>query len=134
MKAEFVNLKEIEKNLLDSIKVMAVGTEQGLAEVGERGVGILKRNTPVAEGRLRNSMSYTINRKVVSPLGPESSSDVIRKNNKKDEVVIGTNVIYAAWVEYMAKNGSQGYMYKSFKQLKPIAKKVLETAIRRAYK
>ena len=132
---EFVNMKEIEKNLLDSVKVMSKTVEEGLTEVGERGVGILDRNTPVGEtSRLRQSMSYTINRKVKSPLSPKSQADVIRRAKTKDEVVIGTNVVYAAYVEYMAKNGSQGYMNRSYKQLKPIAKKIMATVIGRKFK
>ena len=137
---EFVNMKEIEKNLLNSVKVMSKTVEEGLTEVGERGVGILKRNTPVYSGpdhtggRLRQSMSYTINRKVKSPLSPKSQADVIGRVKTKDEVVIGTNVVYAAYVEYMANNGSQGYMNRSYKQLKPIAKKIMATVIGRKFK
>jgi hypothetical protein len=133
MNAEFVNMKEIEKNIDGVVKVASKTVEQGLMEVGQRGADIVKRNSPFISGRLRNSMSYTINNKVWSPYGG-GGDDIIRKNSKKDEVVIGTNVIYAPYVEYMAKNGSAGFMLGSYKQLKPIAKKVMETVFKGAFK
>ncbi len=125
------NIKEINKNLMDLVKVVASTNIQALTEVGERGVGILRRNTPVKDGRLRNSMSYTLNGKVFDPLNAKNDGDKLRVSNKKDRVIIGTNVVYGPRVEYLAKNGSAGYMLRSYKQLKPIAMKVMKTVFRR---
>lgn len=129
----FTGDKEILKNLEKSVKVMAKTAEEGLIEVGERGVAILDRNTPVDEGRLRASMSYTIAKKVEAPLGG-NGEDILRKNKADDQVVIGTNVIYAEHVEFRSKNGSAGFMLRSYKQLVPIAKKVLATVISKRFK
>lgn len=133
MKAEFVNMKEIEKNLLNSVNVMSKTVTEGLAEVGERGVEILKRNTPVDSGRLRNSMSYTIANRIHAPLGGRAE-DTVNAHASKEEVIIGTNVIYGPHVEYMSKNGSQGFMARSYRTLRGIAKKVLDEAIRREFR
>ena len=125
--------KEILENLIKSVKVMAKTTNEALIEIGERGVGILDRNTPVDKGRLRQSMSYTISGKVTAPLGG-TGDDILRKSNNDDEVVIGTNVIYAEPVEFKSKNGSAGYMFRSYKQLVPIAKKVLGKFIKTRFR
>ena len=130
---KFTGSDDILKNLKDSVKVVSETTQEGLIEIGERGVAILDRNTPVDEGRLRSSMSYTIANKVEAPLGGKGE-DILRKSKDKDQVIIGTNVIYAAFVEYRAKNGSAGYMLRSYKQLVPIAKKVLETVLKKRFK
>jgi len=129
-----LNEKEVLKNMNDSVKVMSKTVEEGLIEIGERGVEILDRNTTVISGRLRNSMSYTIGGKVVDPLGADFADDKLRKNRKKDRVIIGTNVIYAPSVEYLAKNGSAGFMLRSYKQLVPIAKKIMATILKRRFK
>lgn len=116
------SVSEIQANIDKALKVVAKTTEEALLEVGERGVAILKNNTPVDSGRLRNSMSYTVSNRVEGNTGPDS--DAVNKSNDKNTVTIGTNVIYAPRVEFMAKNGSQGFMQRSFNQLVPIAKSV----------
>jgi len=131
---KILNLKEIQNNLEKQTIVVSKTLEEGLREVGERAVGILDRNTPVDEGRLRNSMSYTIAGDVVDPLRAESSGDKLRKITDKDKVVIGTNVVYGPRVEYLAKNGSAGFMLRSYKQLLPIAKRILESVMKRRFK
>lgn len=131
---KILNLREIQNNLEKQVKVVSKTLEEGLKEVGERAVGVLDRNTPVDEGRLRNSMSYTIAGQVYDPLGADETNDKLRKITDKDKVIIGTNVKYAARVEYLAKNGSAGFMLRSYKLLVPIAKRVLESVMRRRFK
>ena len=126
--------KAIEKNLDKSLNIMSNTLEESLIEVGERAVGILRENTPVVEGRLRNSMSYTIAGKVYDPLNAEQTGDKVNKSSKKDRVIIGTNVVYAPSVEYMASNGSAGFMLRSYKLLIPIAKKIVGDIIKRSFK
>ena len=90
------------------IKVVSKTAEQALDEVGLRGVDIVKKNTVSDTGRLRGSMGYSISGKVVAVEAFEDG-DKIKKNSSKKDVVVGTNVKYAPYVEYLAKNGSQGY-------------------------
>lgn len=133
----FTGDKEILNNLKKSVKVMSETSQEGLMEIGERGVGILDRNTPVDQGRLRSSMSYTMSytiaNKIKVPVGG-NGQDILRKSKPKDRVVIGTNVIYAEYVEFRSKNGSAGYMLRSYKQLVPIAKKVLATVVSKRFR
>lgn len=121
-----IGADEVIRNLEKQMKIIAKTKEQGLIEIGERGVGILKLNTPVKDGRLRNSMSYTTNSKSVDPLGANNPQDKLRALSSKSEVIIGTNVIYAPKVEYLATNGSAGYMLRSYKQLKPQAEQIFQ--------
>jgi len=110
---------------------VGVGVEEGLEEAGLRGVGIVKGNTPVDTGRLRNSMAYTVKGKVV---GGVEGEDRIKQVQEDKVVVVGTNVIYGPSVEYMSKTGSKGFMLRSFYQWKPIADLVIADAIRKGIK
>jgi hypothetical protein len=118
--------KEIIANLENVLKIVAKTQVEALEEVGQRGVGILKLNTPVDTGRLRNSMGYTVANKV------EGGENTVNRTSEKDSVYLGTNVIYAPSVEYRSKNGSQGFMLRSFNQLVPIAKKIIENSFKGA--
>ena len=120
------NAKDIIKNIDKFVKVASTNITEGLDEVGERGTGIAKKNTPVTSGRLRNSMSYTVDNKVKGGTG-----DILNKSSDKKTVIIGTNVIYGPKVEYTSTTGSKGFMLRSYKQLKPIAEKVLGTFIKK---
>lgn len=124
-------MDDAKRNLAKLVTVIATTATEGLSEIGERGVEILKRNTPVKDGRLRNSMSYTVDGKSIDPLGAEQPSDKLRVNKKKDNVIIGTNVKYGPKVEFLAKNGSAGYMLRSYKQLKPVAEKIMQKAFKK---
>jgi hypothetical protein len=119
---------EVERNLKNVLKIVAESKEKALHEVGQRGVGIVKQNTPVDTGRLRNNMGYSIGNKAVG------SNDAVKASGDPNTVNIGTNVVYAAYVEYMAKNGSQGYMQRSFNQLLPIAKAIFKDVFKRGLK
>lgn len=98
-------MNTIQNNLKGVVKSLSKDSEQALQEVGQRGVGITKANTPVQSGRLRQSMDYDV---------------------KNETVTIGTNMVYAVSVEFRSKNGSQGFFLRSFNQLVPIAKKVFQ--------
>lgn len=128
------NAKYISKQWDKQIKIMSDNLPDGLAEVGQRGTSILRRNTPVLSGRLRNSMSYTVANKVVAPFAFFKKMDILNRNRRKNRVYIGTNVIYGPSVEYLSKNGSKGFMYRSYKQLKPIADKVLGKYLKDVFK
>jgi len=125
------NAKQIASNIDKFVKVASSNIEEGLDEVGERGVAIIKKNTPIVSGRGRNSMSYTTNNKVVTPDKPDFPGDELKKSKNKKEVIMGTNVIYMPKVEYTSTTGSKGFMLRSYKQLKPIAEKVLGTFIKK---
>lgn len=116
---------EVERNLQNVLKIVAQSKAEALEEIGQRGVGIVKKNTPVDSGRLRNNMGYSIGNKAVG------GDDSVKASGDPNTVNIGTNVIYAAYVEYMAKNGSQGYMQRSFNQLLPIAKAIFKDVFKR---
>ena len=126
------NAKEIQRNIDKFVKVTAKNTTEALDEIGLRGVGILKRNTPVVEGALRNSEAYTIDGKIKE--GEGNTADIIRPIKDKKTVIIGTNKIYAPKVEFLSKTGSRGFMFKSFKQLKPIANKIFKDVLGKGLK
>jgi len=126
-----LGMKDVLKNFDKAIKVASETTEEALIETGERAVGILKDNTPVDSGRLRNSMSYTTQGKVYNPLG---GTDIVNRTTEKNTVVVGTNTVYAPRVEYMAQNGSAGFMLRSYKQLVPIAKAIFRDIFKRSFK
>jgi hypothetical protein len=128
---EIQGTQEVLANVNKVIKVVSKSTKEGLIEIGERGVNYLKIETSsfVDTGRLRQSMSYTIDNKVYNPLGNE---DNVKPSNEKDSVYIGTNVVYARHVEYLAKNGSQGYMLRAYKRTKDAAEKIMQKVIKGA--
>lgn len=117
---------KIKANLKKQMKIAAKTKTEGLIEIGERGVGILKLNTPVKEGRLRGSMSYTIDNKSIDPLGAFDSKDKLPTISTDKTVVVGTNVIYAPRVEFLSQTGSAGFMLRSYKQLKPKAEEIMK--------
>lgn len=106
-------------------KSVSKNIDEALLEIGERGVGYLKLETPVDSGRLRNSMSYTVDKKVYSPLC-QSATDNVNRSGEKDVVYIGTNVVYAPSVEYLAQNGSAGFMLRAYKKTKKVAADILK--------
>jgi hypothetical protein len=124
-----VNTFEINRALKNYMKVVSRTSAQALEEVGQRGVGIAKANSPVDSGRLRNSMGYSINNKVVS--NADNANDQISPKSGKKFVWIGTNVVYAQKVEYLSKTGSAGFFQRAINQIKPMAKRVFEQAMRR---
>mgnify|MGYP000639621164 CR=1 FL=1 len=121
------NLPVIQANLGRYVTAFKGNLKQGLEESGQRGVAIVKQNTPVKSGRLRNSMAYSIDNRVE---GGTSTEDTIYVNKDDKNVVVGTNVIYAPSVEYLSNTGSRGFMLRSFKQWKPIADHVIAKALR----
>ena len=74
------------------------GIEQGLIAVGTRIITEAKSLSPVKDGRLRNSIMWTI----AGQDGgfDDSGSDKIRSSNKKNELYVGSAVEYAPWQEY----------------------------------
>ena len=103
-------------------------TEAGLHVVGQKGVTIVKQNSPTIEGRLRGSFSYSIDGENEGfgdqGNGKTLPEDKMRNNKKKKTVVIGTNCVYAKKVEFLSNTGSRGFMQISFNQLKQIAEKM----------
>jgi len=126
------NAKTIIKNIDKLVKVQSKNTTEALEEIGHRGTGIIKGNSPTVTSRLKNSMSYTINGKVKDY--EESQSDAVRAIRSKKEVIIGTNVIYGPSVEYLSQKGAKGFMLKSYKQLIPIANKIFQTILGKGLK
>lgn len=118
----------IQQAFDSKFKAISTNIDEALIEIGERGVGYLKRETPVDSGRLRNSMSYTVNKKVYTPLG-QSATDNVRRSTSKDAVYIGTNVIYAPSVEYLAQNGSAGFMLRAYRKTKKAADRIFKSEI-----
>ena len=128
---EIQGTQEVLTNINNVIKVVSKSTEQALVEIGERGVNYLKFETPVDTGHLRQSMSYTVDSKVYRPLGTQ---DNVNPTNEKDALYIGTNVVYARSVEYLAKNGSKGYMLRAYKRTKEVAEQIMQKVIKGAVK
>ena len=100
------NAKEIIKNLEKTVKAVSKTSDEYLEEMGQRGTGIAKKNSPVISGRLHNSWGYTTKKVRVG------NQDSVNKTNEKNTVIVGTNVVYAPKVEYLAKTGSKGFMIR----------------------
>lgn len=129
MSFRVTGLQGVMNSLRDVRRLSSELETQCLDEIGLKGVGILKRNVPVDSGRLRNSMGYTIGGRVEG--SPDEPEDAINPNSDRRSIYIGTNVVYADRVEYMARNGSQGYFLRSFRLIKPMAEGVYEKYMRR---
>ena len=125
------NPKIIQAAFDTKFKAISTNIDQALNEVGERGTNYLKLNTPEITGHLRQSMSYTVGSKVYRPLGHE---DNVTASGDKETVYIGTNVIYAPSVEFLAKNNSQGFMLRAYKHTKKQAKKIFKQAMQEGMK
>jgi len=128
--------KVMQKIFAKKFKAVADNIDESLIEIGERGVNYLKLESPVDSGRLRGSMSYLVNKKVYTPIwdSENKDGDELKKKKEKDSVIIGTNVIYAPSVEYLAKNGSAGFMYKAYKQTKKVAKDIFKKGMQKGMK
>lgn len=116
-------VKQTTSKLDSLIRSVSDTQPKVLHEIGQRAVGILKLNTPVDKGRLRQSMGYSLRGRVVSQAS--TANDKIAPNAEQDSVVVGTNVVYAEHVEYLSKNGSQGFFTRSYKQINVMAKAVI---------
>lgn len=139
MGVKVFGMKEILDNLEKKIKVISKSKKEALVEVGERGLGILKDNTPVGRypggGRLRASMGYSVNGESVKTLEtPRKSDDKIRAGGNKDSVIMGTNVDYGPPVEWIPSKSTAnlGFMRRSYKQLLPKAKQIFEEVMKKA--
>ena len=127
MKVKLTGVKEVQRELDKRIKMISKNRVEGLHEVGQRGVGIFKQNSPTVSGRLKGSQGYSIEGEILFP-GPEQpfeSEDKIRTNLKEDIVFMGTNVNYAWKVEHLSKTAA-GWMARSFNQLKMQAKEIFK--------
>ena len=136
MGIDVLNIKKIRKNIEEKNKEISKSTIESLIEIGEEGVRIIKLNTPTDTGRLKLSMGYTINSKVITPETPRESEDKLQNNIKKDVVVLGTNVVYAPKIEFVPSKSTAnlGFMARSFKQLKPVATRIFKEVLRGAVK
>jgi hypothetical protein len=120
------NAQQIAASIDKFVKVKSQNIDQAMHEIGLRGVGIVKGNCPVVTGRLRNSMAYSIEGKVIGGSNPE---DTISPTDEEKTVVVGTNVIYGPRVEYLSQTKSKGFMLRSFKIWKPVAMQILVTVM-----
>ncbi len=125
-------LKQVQANLKKKSKQIEEANLKGLILIGEQGTRVVKGNTPFISGRLKNSMTYTINGKQYG--GGGDKKDLIPINKEKNVVIIGTNVIYAPRVEYFAKNNSQGFMLRSFNQIKKVVLPNLKKSLKKVVK
>ena len=135
MNIKISGTEKIQRELDKRVKIVSKNATEGLNEIGLRGVGILKQNSPTISGRLKGSQGYSIEGKVHFP-GSESpfeQGDQIDSNDKKDIVFIGTNVNYAWKVENLSKTAA-GWMARSFNQLKLQANKIFEKHMKKVVK
>lgn len=85
---------------------LAAKKEKALYMIGLQAEGYAKTYCPVDTGRLRNSISFATSTRAVSGGGPNEPSPKASPDDytprgapDEDEVVIGTNVEYAVYVE-----------------------------------
>lgn len=68
-----------KSNKEEILKALQIAVKRGLSACGEKAVGYAQDNCPVDTGRLRGSITYAVD---------------------GDDCIIGTNVEYAAYVEF----------------------------------
>jgi len=124
---KILNQAAIVSNFSRASKSTVQSTRDALNVIGNKGTTIVKDNSPIISGRLRDSFGYTIDGKVSG----NQNNETIKPSSEKNTVVIGTSVVYAASVEYLAKPPSFGFMERSFNQLKQIVKKTMSESIKK---
>lgn len=127
------NPNDFAKIFDKKFKAVSKNVDESLLEIGERGVNYLKIEANIFQkptGRLKNSSSYTVDKRVYKPLSPFEADDTLKPTTEKETVYIGTNVVYAPSVEYLAKNGSQGYMFRAYKALKRVVPKIMRAGMK----
>lgn len=135
---KITNEKEVMAKIdIATDKVLEART-MALHILGQQGVTFLKQQSPVETGRLRGSMSYSIDKQTTSPEPHQTniSKDFVGKNDRKDMVVIGTNVVYAPAVEYRQKKGTDkdksiGFFNRAVNLLRQNAEKLLSEEIKK---
>lgn len=103
--------------------------------IGGKAEGYVKALTPVDTGRLRGSITYKTKRKGSSPESPATSGDGVQGRVKDAEVIIGTNVEYAPYIEFGAQGRTPVHMVKRgvgdhMKEYEKILKSKLESDVK----
>ena len=88
--------------------------ERGLTAVGlfvqNEAVKNIKQNENIDTGRLINSITFATKNTSAAAKSPAKSSDGLNKIPQKDRVEIGSNVEYAAFVEYRIGTKAKPYL------------------------
>jgi len=124
---KILNKAAIVSNFSRASKSTVQSTRDALNVIGNKGTTIVKDNSPIISGRLRDSFGYTIDGKVSG----NQNNETIKPSSEKNTVIIGTNVTYAPSVEFLSKGESFGFMERSFNQLKQIVKKTMSESIKK---
>lgn len=97
---------KVTSRIPDIVKAIQRATDQGLTAGAEmiesEAKRIITENKSVDTGRLRGSLSYTVNGGATQKFQPvpESESDDPIKGGKKNVAIIGTNVFYGKFIEF----------------------------------
>lgn len=126
-------------NRLNKIRKVTNGKAllKALQEIGERITGdtkrIIKHKNIVDTGRLMGSITYSIGGRQYGfePVTDSEASDQVDKNKRRDEVIIGTNVEYAASHEFGSVKGIQPrpYLSVAFNHNKQAASDIMKREI-----
>lgn len=133
MDFKLLNEKEVMAKIdIATDKVLEART-MALHILGQQGVTFLKQQSPVKTGRLKGSMSYSIDRQTLNPEPHHTNTDkdFVGKNDRKDMVIIGTNVVYAPILEYKKDNKHFGYFTRAVNLLRQNAEKLLSEEIKK---
>ena len=104
---------EIKVNNIDkALAEKDVAISRALEIIGGKAQRYVSDLTPQKTGRLRGSMTYKTAKGGSSPAPPASGADGVQGNPTKSQVIIGTNVEYAAYVELGAQKRKAAHMIK----------------------
>ena len=127
-------------NSKEVLSALEKGIKNALTAIGEQAVSYAKKEEiAVDTGRLRNSITYATSE--YSGVGSysddkrQSYDDAVAHGTpKKDEVYIGTNVVYAAGIELGThrKAGAVHFLQKAVTQHSDEYKKITEAALKAA--
>lgn len=95
--------RDIDRGLLAGLSAAGAFVEGEAAQ-------IITDNRNIDTGRLRGSITYSIDNQTSATKSPASATDAVSKESRKDTVVIGTNVQYAEFIEYAIRGKGKPFL------------------------
>jgi hypothetical protein len=112
------------------------GIFRGLSAVGafveNRAVTIISENPNVDSGRLRGSITYNVNGSGDRVKSPAKGSDAVEKSTSPYTVNVGSNVEYAARIEFIGGKGKNvGYLRPAVDKSRKSIERILQGELRK---
>ena len=120
-------------HLRDVVNDIDVALTAGLSAVGAFVEGeaaqIITDNRNIDTGRLRGSITFSIDSNVSGTKSPATASDAVSKESRKDTVVIGTNVQYAEFIEYAIRGKGKPFLRPAVDNNRRLIERILKTEL-----